>query len=526
MNVASPVEGRREKSDVTRRRLIEATIEAIASRGLAKTTIATVAQISGLSPGLVGFHFRSKNQLVMETLGYLIERWRAGWARIAANPRLSAAERLRAIIDREFSPAWFNQRTVAIWYGFWGGVPTQAAYREMCLDAERSQTDVLADNFRLLIQEGGYRDVDAGAAARGLSALLMGMYLTYGFDPEHFDRQQGKRICLSYLAGFFPKHFGQPWQPAPRAPVSDLPGDSLTPVAAVAPTPRDPGAWGVTAEYGRLHEALMALPLSPIPVTAPRLSKAVFYGGTLASEENLRAEHRRLRDALAFAEVQVHLLTPDPQLPFQPCVQDVGFMTPIGAIVAPPIEPRRAGETVPLRRFYDTAGIPVGHTVTAGGFDGGNAIFLRPGAVLLGCDANLDGFAAAAQLARRFEAEDWETRMLLLPRPYQRLDALLAVLSDRQVLACRALLVPEIADWIEQHGFQIIDHDQALDSDGGGYLALGGGRILVSAPAKPIADRIRALGLEAIDVSLQSFACLGIGLRQLVQPLRREPVTQ
>lgn len=201
-------------------------------------------------------------------------------------------------------------------------------------------------------------------------------------------------------------------------------------------------------------------------------------------------------------------------------------MTPIGAIVAPPIEPRRAGETVPLRRFYDTAGIPVGHTVTAGGFDGGNAIFLRPGAVLLGCDANLDGFAAAAQLARRFEAEDWETRMVLLPRPYQRLDALLAVLSDRQVLACRALLVPEIADWIEQHGFQIIDHDQALDSDGGGYLALGGGRILVSAPAKPIADRIRALGLEAIDVSLQSFACLGIGLRQLVQPLRREPVTQ
>lgn len=526
MNVASPAEGRREKSDATRRRLIEATIEAIASRGLAKTTIATVAQISGLSPGLVGFHFRSKNQLVMETLAHLIERWRAGWARIAANPRLSAAERLRAIIDREFSAAWFNQRTVAIWYGFWGGVPTQAAYREMCLDAERSQTHVLADNFRLLIQESDYRDVDAVAAARGLSALLMGMYLTYGFDPEHFDRQQGKWICLSYLAGFFPKHFAQPWQPALPAPMSEARGDGVEPVPRTAPPRRDPGAWGVTAEYGRLHEALMALPLSPIPAAAPRLSRAVFYGGTLASEANLRAEHRRLRDALAIAEVQVHLLTPDPQLPFQPCVQDVGFVTSFGAIVAPPIEPRRSGETVPLRHFYDAVGIPIADTVTAGGFDGGNAILIRPGAVLLGCDADQNGFPAAAQLARRFEAQGWETRMVLLPRPFRRLDSLIAVLSERQVLACRSLLAPEIADWIEQHGFHVIEHDQALDSDGGGFLALGAGKVLISAPAKPVADRIREFGLEAVEVGLQSFACLGIGLRQLVQPLRREPVTQ
>jgi N-dimethylarginine dimethylaminohydrolase len=525
MNISNPIEGRREKSDATRRRLVEATIEAIARHGLAKTTIATVAQIAELSPGLVGFHFRSKNQLVMEALGYLIERWRAGWARIAANPRLSAAERLRAIIDREFSSAWFNQRTVAIWYGFWGGVPTQAAYREMCLDAERTQTDVIVDNFRLLIEEGDYRDVDPVAAARGLSALLMGMYLTYGFDPEHFDRQQGKRICLSYLSGFFPKHFTQPWQPAPPPPLSTRQHASPAARAAGHAGPAL-GGWGVTAEYGALRDALMALPLSPVPAAAPQLSRAVFYGGSLASEESLRAEHRRLRDALACAEVQVHLLTPQPQLPYQPCVQDVGCMTPLGAIVAPPAEARRAGETGPLRSFYDAAGIPIWHTVTAGGFHGTNATFLRPGTVLVGCDPNLEGFAGATQLARRFEAEGWETRTALLPRPFHRIDSLLAVLSERHLLACRTLLAPEVADWIEQHGFDIVDHEHALDSDGGGFLALGAGKLLVANAAQPVVDRLRALGLQPIEVGLQSFSCLGIGLRQLVQPLRRDRVTQ
>lgn len=525
MNISNPVEGRRKKSDATRRRLIDATIEAIARHGLAKTTIATVAQIAELSPGLVGFHFRSKNQLVMEALAYLIERWRAGWARIAANPRLSAAERLRAIIDREFSSTWFNQRTVAIWYGFWDGVPTQAAYREMCLDAERSQTEVIVDSFCLLIEEGDYRDVDPVAAARGLSALLMGMYLTYGFDPEHFDRQQGKRICISYLSGFFPKHFVQPWQPAPPPPISAR-SEASEAARSAGPAAPAPGAWGVSADYGLLRDALMALPLSAIPAAAPQLTRAVFYGGSLGSEDGLRAEHRRLRDALAYAEVQVHLLTPHPHLPYQPCVQDAGFMTPLGAVVAPPIEARRAGETGPLRSFYEAAEIPVWHTVSAGGFHGTNAIFLRPGTVLIGCDPNLEGIAGATQLARRFEAEGYETRTVLLPRPYHRIDSLLALLSERHVLACRVLLTPEVADWIEQHGFELVDHDHALDGDGGGFLALGAGKVLVANVSQPVVDRLSDLRLQPIVVGLQSFACLGIGLRQLVQPLRRDRVTQ
>ena len=48
--------------------LIEATIDSIAKRGFAETTLADVADGAGLSRGIVNFHFQSKEQLLVETL--------------------------------------------------------------------------------------------------------------------------------------------------------------------------------------------------------------------------------------------------------------------------------------------------------------------------------------------------------------------------------------------------------------------------------------------------------------------------
>jgi hypothetical protein len=93
-------------------------------------------------------------------------------------------------------------------------------------------------------------------------------------------------------------------------------------------------------------------------------------------------------------------------------------------------------------------------------------------------------------------------------------------------VACRSLLAPEIADWIEQHGFEVIDQDHPLDTDGAGFLCLGAGRLLVANGSRAVLARLRAAGLQPIEIGLSSFAFLGIGLRQLVQPLRRDRVSQ
>ena len=70
--------GRRTAAPETRRQqLIEATIRCVANRGLAETTISTVAREAGLSQGIINLHFKSKDGLLTATLRYISDEYRA-----------------------------------------------------------------------------------------------------------------------------------------------------------------------------------------------------------------------------------------------------------------------------------------------------------------------------------------------------------------------------------------------------------------------------------------------------------------
>ena len=51
-----------------RQQLIDATMKCIARKGIGSTTLADVAREAGLSQGIVNLHFRTKDNLLNETL--------------------------------------------------------------------------------------------------------------------------------------------------------------------------------------------------------------------------------------------------------------------------------------------------------------------------------------------------------------------------------------------------------------------------------------------------------------------------
>ena len=91
----APPEERREQ-------LIQATIRCVADRGLADTTIATVAQEAGLSQGIVNLHFRSKDGLLTETLRYLADEYRNACQEAAAVGEVSPVAGLLAMVELDF----------------------------------------------------------------------------------------------------------------------------------------------------------------------------------------------------------------------------------------------------------------------------------------------------------------------------------------------------------------------------------------------------------------------------------------
>jgi TetR/AcrR family transcriptional repressor of bet genes len=199
----APPEERREQ-------LILATIRSVADRGLADTTIATVAQEAGLSQGIVNLHFRSKDGLLTETLRYLADEYRSACEEAAAAAESSPVAGLLAMVELDFRRNICTREKLAVWFAFWGERRFQPTYRRICAERDRSYDDMVRLICARLCEEGGYAGVEPSLVADGLSALTDGLWLDLLVRPDSMSRERARRVTLSYLADVFPRHFHQP----------------------------------------------------------------------------------------------------------------------------------------------------------------------------------------------------------------------------------------------------------------------------------------------------------------------------
>lgn len=209
-----PTRGRTASKEVRRQQLIESTIDSIARRGLAETTLANVADGAGLSHGIVNFHFKSKEALFIETLRVLGEEYRAVWTRALERAGPEPAARLAALMNTDFDPKVCTRKKISVWYAFYGEAKSRPTYREICGERDRECSDVLTAACRDLIVEGGYDDADPKLVARSLWALTDGLWLNLMMTPGAFDRAGAKQACDAYLAAIFPRHFAALRRPA------------------------------------------------------------------------------------------------------------------------------------------------------------------------------------------------------------------------------------------------------------------------------------------------------------------------
>ncbi len=182
---------------------------AIARRGYAKTTLTDVARAAGLSPGIVNFYFKSKEQLLVATLEYLGEEYDAFWRATIAEAGQSPAAALDAMIEADFHPQVFTLEKVKVWFAFWAEAQIQPSYRELVSRLEAGYFEETRALCARLIRQGGYRNLDPGAVAYGVNAMTDGLWFDFLIDPAVFDVEEAKRTCRLFLSGLFPREFGR-----------------------------------------------------------------------------------------------------------------------------------------------------------------------------------------------------------------------------------------------------------------------------------------------------------------------------
>jgi TetR/AcrR family transcriptional repressor of bet genes len=200
---------RKDIKDVRRVQLIEATVDSIAKYGFARTTLADVARQAKLSQGIVSFYFDSKEELLIATLRHMVGEYEAFSEAAMRRAGQVPARQLDAMVVADFDPAIASRKQVTVWYAFWGETRWRKEFLDLCTRWAASYQDRTRAVIQQVIDAGGYQGLDAAAIARGLNAMIDGLWLNILLDPKACDRKEAIRACRAYLAQLFPREFGR-----------------------------------------------------------------------------------------------------------------------------------------------------------------------------------------------------------------------------------------------------------------------------------------------------------------------------
>jgi AcrR family transcriptional regulator len=200
-------------ADQRREQMLHAALEVISARGYADTRIADVAERAGVSPALVIYYFKTKDQLLTEAIRYYEDNFYAvGQNRIA---RLaSAAERLEEFVamsclseaDPEPASSW------QLWLDFWAQAARNAEVAGVRQKSDERWRDVITTLVREGQEAGEFREVDAGDFALYLSSLLDGLMIQIALNDPVVDSMRAFELSMHFVA----EQLGFDWTPGRR----------------------------------------------------------------------------------------------------------------------------------------------------------------------------------------------------------------------------------------------------------------------------------------------------------------------
>ena len=188
-------------------KLINSAIKSISKRGINETTMSNVSQGAGLSQGIVNFHFKSKELLLIETLKYIsneyLDSFQQSIKRAGNDPR----KKIIAIIKNDFSRNICNRDKISVWFTFFSEVKFKPVYLQICKERDDYYIRIVKEIFEELIKNEKNIKLSSKQLTTSLLALSMGLWLDQLADPETFKRKDAVDICINFVKSNFKKQF-------------------------------------------------------------------------------------------------------------------------------------------------------------------------------------------------------------------------------------------------------------------------------------------------------------------------------
>lgn len=288
-------------------------------------------------------------------------------------------------------------------------------------------------------------------------------------------------------------------------------------------------AWGVSAQTGELTDVLLGKPDHFRWVPLNSISAVTFANqeqmGHRFDQQKAMHQHRLMVDAYEKAGVRCHFAEADEGLPSSVFTRDSSFMTPWGAVITSIQTPPRRRDYAVASEFYRKAGIPIWKWVTAGHFEGGDFVILKPGVALLGWSGDRSTKEGAEQVASWLREKSWEVQIVPIPPQFVHMDAVVVMLEKGMALVCEDALPSYGLDYIKKkHGIEVIKVAYAdCVKLGGNVVSLGKKRVLSMSHNVNVNRQLKEAGFEVTAVDYEMFALGGGGVHCSCHELRRNP---
>lgn len=180
---------------IRRQQLIDATLQAIDQVGMGDASIALIARLAGVSNGIISHYFQDKNGLIAATALHLMKVLSENiTARRQALEDNSPRAHLQVIIEGNFDASQVNGPAMKTWLAFWATSMHQPSLHRLQRINDHRLYSNLCSQFRRVLPID-----EARSAARGLAALIDGLWLRGALSGDAFDTAQAHRIAYEYM---------------------------------------------------------------------------------------------------------------------------------------------------------------------------------------------------------------------------------------------------------------------------------------------------------------------------------------
>ncbi len=207
---------RRESKETRRQQLINATIDSLAKRGYAATTMANVSDGAKLSRGIVNFHFESKENLLLETLQFLSDEYAQNWEEQLAAAPDDTASQLLVLVLADLDRKICTPRKVAAWFAMLAEAKSRPAYQKLCWERDRKYRGKLEALCSAAKAEAGY-DYDPHNVTAAIYAMQEGLWLRLMLSGRDYTRETALAVVRQTLGALFPQHITPRGEPRARS---------------------------------------------------------------------------------------------------------------------------------------------------------------------------------------------------------------------------------------------------------------------------------------------------------------------